>query len=241
MKEVFRAIAVSALIVFALAGWSAQEAHYKSNNVLVRVGNWCSGTIIDSDKGLVATASHCVDRYTKLVITHKETYDGTLVPVPVEVSVPQTLTRYVLSREGDIVARHEYQSVLVGRDRLTDVALLRITSNLNMVTEHAEISEVRVGFGDTIYTMGHPRGNLGTVARGTVTNPRVSFHDCPADSCLRVNMIMFDAYIDGGSSGGGLYNDLGQLVGITNWSDDHNGNAASPIANLLRLMKDLRV
>ena len=61
--------------------------------------------------------------------------------------------------------------------------------------------------GQTVYAMGTPIGQEGTVSGGNVSNPSQNLHGR--------NFIQFTAPISPGSSGGGLFNDEGEVIGIT--------------------------
>lgn len=237
MKEIVRAIAVSVILVMSLTGWTTREAHERANQVLVQVGSYCSGIVFDKKRGLVVTANHCTKKFTQYKVTTKETSTG-FAKVVVKIKVPQTLTINIINPYGDISDRLKFESVLLGGSESYDVAILQITTNLDLLRYQAVMSKHRVKFGDPVFTMGNPAGTHGTVARGEIINPRASFKD---DDMFRTNRIMYDAVINQGSSGGGLFNAFGNLVGITNWTGDNSDNSASPVSEVRALMKDLKL
>jgi S1-C subfamily serine protease len=61
--------------------------------------------------------------------------------------------------------------------------------------------------GQAVYAMGTPIGQEGTVSGGNVSNPSQNLHGR--------KFIQFTAPISPGSSGGGLFNDDGEVIGIT--------------------------
>jgi S1-C subfamily serine protease len=229
-----RSLLVSALIILCLTGWSVPEAHLKANDVLVRVGSWCSGTIIDKKRGLVVTASHCIAPMKRVLNTRKETWDGKFVNVAV-VTYKADLTVDWLTEKGDLFARAVFPSTLVGENKGDDVAILRITSSTDSIRDEAVMADTPVVFDDVVYAIGNPFMMPGAVSQGRVVQPNVSI-----DSIK--NVILFSGLVLPGSSGGGLWNDKGQLVGITNWiSPIGTACWAAPVYKVRALMRELKL
>jgi S1-C subfamily serine protease len=106
-----------------------------------------------------------------------------------------------------------YSAELVGKDALTDLAVLKIEAD-NLVPIDLGSTEV-LALGDPAVAVGNPLGQEGgsSVSVGIVSafNRRVEFGDASA----LVGMIQTDAAINSGSSGGALVNSEGELIGIT--------------------------
>jgi len=240
MKEIAHALAVFALVALAGLGWSERgwsvtEAHHKANDVLVRVGDWCSGTVIERERGLVATAAHCTSGRMRVVIpTKKETWEGKLVNVTV-IQYKVTLTIERFDMQGRSTGETKYAATLVGKNDGADIAILRITSSLALLRDEARMSDRPVEFDDDIYAIGNPEMLPHVISKGKVSNPAVKLGDD-----VTVPVIMFSAVIAPGSSGGGLWNDRGELVGITNWvCTDCTAAWATPVSHVKALMKEL--
>lgn len=210
-KLLASAMLAFSFLVTSASAWSLQEAHKFSNEVLVQVGAWCSGTVIDRYQGLVTTAAHCTQQFTTTLNTRKETSDGKVVNVAVRISVPQTLTIEAFSDEGDLFRISKYTAILLGSDTDSDVAILKITSSLRSLSNQATLSTTNPKFGDKIYTITNPLILAGVVTEGAISKPKVII---PVST---LPLIQFTATIAPGSSGGGLYNNGGELIGITNW------------------------
>ncbi|EKE85364.1 trypsin-like peptidase domain-containing protein [Idiomarina xiamenensis] len=105
-----------------------------------------------------------------------------------------------------------YAAQLIGSDRYTDIAVLRIQAeNLPTITVNPERNP-RVG--DVVLAIGNPY-NLGqTVTQGIIsaTGGRMGISNSYSD------LIQMDASINEGASGGALVNSLGELIGINNAS-----------------------
>ncbi len=106
-----------------------------------------------------------------------------------------------------------YTAELVGSDDLTDIAVLRISSD--DLTPVAFGSSEVLDLGDPSVAIGNPLGQDGgaSITAGIISafNRRVDF----ADETSLFGMIQTDAAINSGSSGGALVNANGELIGIT--------------------------
>lgn len=110
------------------------------------------------------------------------------------------------------------EAQLVGSDRLTDLAVLRIEADNLPVIPQNPARVLRVG--DVVLAIGNPY-NLGqTVTQGIISaTGRIAASD--RTDGLRSgysDFIQMDAAINEGNSGGALVNSAGELVGINNAS-----------------------
>lgn len=103
-----------------------------------------------------------------------------------------------------------YAAQLIGSDRYTDLAVLKIdATNLPVISVQ---SSGRVQVGDVVLAIGNPY-NLGqTITQGIIsaTGGRVGVSNSYSD------LIQMDAVINQGASGGALVNTAGELIGINN-------------------------
>lgn len=126
------------------------------------------------------------------------------------------------AKEGGILVttqdQKEYKARLVGRDSLTDLAVLKIEGTFTPA-HFAQREQIRVG--EWVVAVGSPLGLRSTVTTGIVsaigrgigiigTNERRGRRNRFAVE----NFIQTDAAINPGNSGGGLFNLNGSLVGI---------------------------
>ncbi len=138
----------------------------------------------------------------------------------------------VLSDDGLIITNHHviedaervqvifgdgriYEAEIVGSDRRTDLAVLRINA-IGLIpieigsTESAEIGEVAIAVGSPLGLDGGPSLTVGVVSafgRQVQTGPNASD--------ILFDMLQTDAPITEGSSGGALVDSEGRLLGIT--------------------------
>ena len=102
----------------------------------------------------------------------------------------------------------EYSAILIGSDRETDLAVVRIAASGLPYVRLDEAPPLRVG--DIVLAIGNPFDVGQTVTQGIVsaTSRRV------AGGSAWQNFVQIDAAINPGNSGGALINPNGQLVGV---------------------------
>jgi serine protease Do len=103
--------------------------------------------------------------------------------------------------------RREYKARVVGRDVLTDMALLKIDATGLPFVKFAETDDVRVG--DWAIAIGNPFGLGGTVTAGIVSALHRNIGSGQYD-----RFIQTDASINQGNSGGPLFDLDGNVIGI---------------------------
>ncbi len=102
----------------------------------------------------------------------------------------------------------ELQARLVGRDRDTDIAVLKVTSRTPLpFVELADSDKAVVG--DWVIAIGNPLGFGGSVSAGIISATGRDLNTGRSD-----NFIQTDAAINQGNSGGPLFNLAGQVVGV---------------------------
>lgn len=102
----------------------------------------------------------------------------------------------------------KYKAKIVGRDKKTDLALLKIDAKkpLPSVTM-GDADAMRVG--DWVIAIGNPYGLGGSVTQGIISARQRSINAGPFDDFLQT-----DAPINRGNSGGPLFNTKGEVIGI---------------------------
>lgn len=103
--------------------------------------------------------------------------------------------------------RREFIAKVLGSDKLTDIAVLKIEATNLQVASLAPTTPLRVG--EWVLAIGSPFGFESTVTAGVISATRRSL---PGDGS--VPFIQTDAAINPGNSGGPLINMRGEVVGI---------------------------
>ena len=110
--------------------------------------------------------------------------------------------------------KKEHKAKLIGRDPLTDLAVIKIEGNNFQVAHFGDIENVKVG--EMVIAVGNPLGLNSTVTGGIVSaigRGGLALGNDRSGYSVE-NFIQTDAAINPGNSGGGLFNLEGSLVGI---------------------------
>ena len=144
--------------------------------------------IVFSEDGYIVTNSHVIG-------------DSNQYPVKV-----------VFTGQDENEEDQEYPAQIVGYDRRTDIAVLKIDAAGLTPAEFADSDQLKVG--DTVLSLGNP-GVAGENFTNTLTKGMVSaVNRTVTMSSINMQYIQTDAAINPGSSGGALLNLYGQVVGI---------------------------
>ncbi|NBX03680.1 MAG: DegQ family serine endoprotease [Alphaproteobacteria bacterium] len=102
----------------------------------------------------------------------------------------------------------KYKAKIIGRDKKTDLALLKIEAKKDLpFVPLGNSDEMRVG--DWVIAIGNPFGLGGSVTQGIISARARSINSGPFDDFLQT-----DAPINKGNSGGPLFNVKGEVIGI---------------------------
>lgn len=137
----------------------------------------------------------------------------------------------------------EYDAEAVGSDTADDIAVLKIDA--------ADLTAAVIGdsdaasVGETVYADGNPGGTLsGTITEGIVSalNREITV-ETDSGEAITLNVIQTSAAVSPGSSGGGLFNDQGELIGVVNAkssdTSDEGLGFAIPINDAISIAKDI--
>lgn len=113
----------------------------------------------------------------------------------------------------------EHEATVIGTDPLTDIALLDIEGTDLPIVSFGSSEKMRVG--DEVIAMGNPFGLGGTVTTGIVSAKDRDIQSGPFDSFIQT-----DAAINRGNSGGPLFNDKGEVIGVNTAIFSPNGASA---------------
>ena len=148
-----------------------------------------AGTIIKKTETemYVLTCNHVIEDIT-------EFYDKTGIKLGASIGYSKNdRTDYI---QGFVV----YGAEIIKTDKENDLALLKVFM-IDDDLEVAKIADEEPQKGDVVYSVGSPLGVLRTVSQGILSNKVEGFY-------ISDNTSTF------GNSGGGLYNDNGELIGV---------------------------
>lgn len=134
-----------------------------------------------------------------------------------------------------------YEGTVVGYDKKTDLAVVKIDASGLTSAELGVSGELEVG--EKAIVIGNPGGltYAGSVSEGIISGLNRSLR--AANEGYTMNFIQTDAAISPGNSGGALVNEFGQVVGINSQKlaeDGYEGiGFAIPIDEALPVLEDL--
>ncbi len=133
----------------------------------------------------------------------------------------------------------KYKAKVIGSDRKTDVALLKITSDKEFKSvKFGDSSKVRIG--DWAIVIGNPYGLGGSVTVGVISARGRDINNGQSDEFLQT-----DAAINKGNSGGPIFNAKGEVIGVSTAIFSPSGGSvgigfATPAATVAQVVKQLR-
>lgn len=201
LSESFAALSerVSPAVVQVLAtGYGTPAQGESGGGVLTRRQVGGSGVIVDPE-GYIVTNAHVVDAAGRIQVQ---------LAVPSETADPG---RSILRARGRIVG-----ASLVGIDRETDIAVLKIAERGLAALLLADSDELRMG--QIVFAFGSPLGLESSVTMGVVS--AVARQLRPEDPMI---YIQTDAPINPGNSGGPLVDPQGRVVGINTFIISQSG------------------
>lgn len=171
-------------------GLSMQEISAMGNPVVVAIsvkttlGGGIGTGIIMTENGYIATNSHVVEGAKEITV---QLYDGT-----------------------------KYQAELIGQSDIDDLAVVKINAKRLPCATFGKSSEAVVG--DRVVAIGHPAGLefgwTSTFGRVSAINRDVKIRDTDGTMIKRMTLIQTDANVNSGNSGGPMFNDRGEVIGI---------------------------
>ena len=123
------------------------------------------------------------------------------------------ITNYHVIEQADevtvtLVDNTKYTAKIIGRDKKTDLALLKVEPKKDLpFVSLGDSDAMRVG--DWVIAIGNPYGLGGSVTQGIISARQRSINAGPFDDFLQT-----DAPINRGNSGGPLFNLKGEVIGI---------------------------
>ena len=103
---------------------------------------------------------------------------------------------------------HEYQVKVIGKDPLADLAILEVIGLTRKVPYLKFANDDDIYPGTEVFALGHPMGMAWSLSKGIISSiERYARHPY-------IKSIQIDAAINKGNSGGPVFNEKGEIVGI---------------------------
>jgi S1-C subfamily serine protease len=219
-------LACLALLPSAALAWDLDQVKLRAEENNVQVGDGCSGTIVSVEHGLVLTAYHCITDAIKVEQKPERDGNGEVIIGPdgkpkmrkEKLTRQVPLHQFFWNDKGEKAGLTVYADIVARNDAL-DVAILKIPAKVGPVAVNtAARTDVpllgkgsAVPVGATVWHIGNPMMMYGSVTRGIYSANR-SLADFGMDGVKMY--VQYDGGLTGGSSGGALYDDAGNYVGI---------------------------
>lgn len=211
MKAILTA-AIAVAFAMPAHSWTIADMNKHIDQTNFIVGKHCSATLISAKERILLTNAHCVDQYFKVKSETKIDDENVVSEVKVSTvrDVPVTQKIY----DGyDVTGEMTWTTKVEARSVGDDLALLKFrAASIPQVAETRIFDGIGLHRGQTVYAVGNALGHLdATVTKGIISsiNRTMSVGDV-----VNGFFIQMDAGIIGGNSGGSLYNDSGELIGV---------------------------
>jgi hypothetical protein len=166
----------------------------------------------------------------------KKTYIITNKHVALKVGKPCLIKRFIFLKQRNTVGQRQYEAKVVFISKTNDIALIEIetppSENFSTVEICPEEEWDKMTLYDKLYLVSCGAGTVPCVTKGTLASVDKDETE-----------MGFTAQIIYGSSGGGIYNDKGQLIGVGNAVKITRGHPITHKAlgvPLTPILKDLR-
>ena len=234
--------AVASLFLLALpaSAWDIDKMNEQIEKTNVIVSEICSGTVIDVKERLVLTAHHCTTGNIREV--EKREVDEKTGDVHVRKVVEKTPMFISVWKYGEdsIVSEQKYSAVIRGYDAATDVAILQVvdTDWKPMMAAPLAKDSYQYKRGKPVFAVGNP-GILfdNSVTTGIISAPQ---RNLDFGSGHKIPLFQHSASTMGGSSGGAIYNDEGEIIGtLTGGMRGVDISLSVPISKTKALLKKI--
>lgn len=223
------------------AEWDMDKQITETNVVLGAGGEgFCSGTIINIKHRIILTAAHCVkSRVKRETVEDIDPNTGEvrtrIVQKPLDLEVWQNVTK-----DYEVVSSRHYLAKVKGVNNKADVAILQVVDENYTPSMAAPLApdSAPMKRGMTVYIIGNPGVEFdNSITKGILSAPERSVNFNNGEGPIKLFQV--DAAVIGGSSGGQVVNENGEIIGtVTGGLRGSSINFAAPIAQTKKLLID---
>ncbi len=182
-------------------------------------GHTCTGQLLAAQNGDLTpyflTANHCIQTQFRTIEREKIDEKGVVTKEKVRISEPGTVSQIVFNGPSE-VQRTSYTFKIKLNDSDLDLALIQVNAKIPNAVP-APIACRDAVRGETVYAVGNPLGVLyASVSKGIVASSNRNYRMIGVDEGNMADNGLTQATTPtaGGNSGGSLYNDTGEIVGV---------------------------
>lgn len=244
MRITLKALLLAAALTFSgpAFAWDIDKMNTQIEATNVIVSEICSGTIINKDKRLVLTAHHCITDNLKAV--QKQVVDpktGQVSTITVQEKQPMFIETWGRNPDdGEIISREIHSAKIVGFSEKYDIAILQVEDPLYKPKMEAPLAPDTYEYkrGKEVFAVGNPGIAFdNSLTQGIISSPIRAMN---MGGNFNLPFFQHSASIIGGSSGGAIYNDSGELIGtVSAGVRGADIGLAMPISKTKELLKQL--
>lgn len=194
-------------------GWDIDARNEMVDQTNFVVGEGCSGTLISVEFRLVLTAYHCIDGQVGTRTFDEADENGVMQKVTREELLPVNVSQ--IRYEGYTrVSTAQFVTDIVAHAKTRDLALLQLRSDPTSALAAPLLPEpLTPRRSETVWIIGNPLMLDASISEGTISSVSRAYRLSWTNG-QEVPLIQFDAAGEPGSSGGSLYNNNGQFIGV---------------------------
>lgn len=201
------------LATLLAVGMTTGGAQAKERQV-VKLFNELQKEIVDISDGVKKSVVHIeVIQKSESGRRFRSLGSGVIVDVSGLVLTNEHVVGRSVSVKVTLEDKREFPATVIGVDKQTDLALLKIEVG-DALPQASFGNSDKVEVGEWVIAVGNPFGFDRTVSFGIVSGKGRVITDMPSETPLLNNFIQTDAAIDPGSSGGPLVSLNGEVIGI---------------------------
>ena len=143
---------------------------------------------------------------------------------------------YPYEKKFDLKKSEKFLAIVVATNKVTDLAILKVYG-ISKNTRPVPFGNIdKISVGDEVYAIGHPSSLHWSITDGIISNIRKNYDF--EKFGLKADLIQNTAPILGGSSGGPLLNERGQIIGVNTIGDPSaNFNFAVGVNHVRNLLE----
>lgn len=217
MLDKLKALLLGSTLLFAApafsAEWNQQDMNQTIDQTNFMVNQGCSGTLLDLEHQYILTANHCVSQQYETREREVVDDDGKVKTEKYRHMAPGTVSQYSYDN-GAKVKTETYRMKLRAVDANADLALVEVLPKLPN-TRISRLSCTEPKRGDKAYVVGNPMGVLySSVTLGLVSGDLRNYETLDIEG-QEGPLLQISSGVIGGNSGGAVYNDRGEIIGVT--------------------------
>lgn len=185
------------------------------------------------------------DEYSYIITNYHVVYSGTVNAYDQKIEICNNIYVYLYGTDIDVKSHNNgtysfngdaIECEYIGGSMNYDIAVLKVpTANLTSLNPHASAVEISNGYSlaDEVFAIGNPECDGFRYTSGSISKDSEDLVMMAVDNSSYVSFRVLgtDTAVNGGNSGGGLFNSNGELVGIVNAKLVYS-NSNDPISNM---------